>query len=69
MQELQPFREQDAIAAQTWYAEHKAHVDEMLANCWRLAYPPSGSDRIHPELWKSAHWKWFFSREETPRGE
>lgn len=54
-----PFREKDAELAKAWYEEHRPHVDRMLEAYTGTAFPPSGSDCIHPELWKAGHWKWF----------
>lgn len=45
-----------------WYREHHTHVDRMLARHVGAAFPPSGSDRIRPELWKSAHWMWLIPK-------
>lgn len=44
--------------ARTWYWNHIDHVDKLLQTT--TSYAPSGSDIFRPELWKAAHWKWFF---------
>lgn len=51
-----------------WYAEHKAHVDKMMAGPrWNKlpAVAPSGGDKLRPELWKDIHWKWWVSLSEA----
>jgi hypothetical protein len=50
--------EAEVSSAMAWMSEHASHVRGLIADT-RMAYPPTGSDRIRPELWKSAHWKWF----------
>jgi hypothetical protein len=49
------------IAAANWWRDHQAHVGRLIASREGegSAYPPSGSDRFHPELWKASHWRWF----------
>jgi len=42
-----------------WYAQHKPYVDRALLITGK-AFPMSGSDISHPELWKIGAWKWFF---------
>jgi len=44
--------------ATSWYREHLHHVIKLVKG-QLVAYSPSGSDLFRPELWKSAHWKWF----------
>lgn len=44
--------------AMSWYREHLHHVVGLVKNQF-VGYPPSGSDLFRPELWTSAHWKWF----------
>lgn len=44
--------------AQAWYRDHQPHVERVIKE-GESAYPPSGSDRINPQLWKSGHWRWF----------
>lgn len=44
--------------ANEFRGKHKIHVDELIRSTKHL-YPPSGSDMLHPELWKPAHWAWF----------
>lgn len=50
-----------------FYAEHKEHVDRIVANTRVDGYAPTGLDATHPELWKGAHWKWFFSAKEESK--
>lgn len=50
--------EVEVIRAQEWYRKHCKHVDVLMAST-NQSYPPSGSDCLHPELWKKANWKWF----------
>ena len=45
-------------AATAWQTEHREHVKRLIKEA-ETSYAPSGSDMFHPELWKSAHWKWF----------
>lgn len=44
--------------AAIWYAEHQGHVNRLIKG-ESMAYAPSGSDLLHPELWKAAHWRWL----------
>jgi hypothetical protein len=46
------------ILASRWYREHIHHVIKLVRK-QTIAYPPSGLDLFCPELWTSAHWKWF----------
>lgn len=50
--------EQEKEAARVWKAQHEAHV-QRLKNADPFAYAPSGSDVLHPELWKGGHWNWL----------
>ncbi len=60
MEERLKFLATDAYRANQWYAKHKTHVDGLVASQRpMLCYPPSGSDILHPELWKTPHWIWF----------
>jgi len=47
------------VKAKQWYFDHTEHVNGLVAAHLGNKYPPPGSDCRHPELWKSAHWKWF----------
>jgi hypothetical protein len=47
------------VAARSWYAEHKDHVDRLVSGPDQSSFPPSGSDCYKPELWKSGSWKWL----------
>ncbi len=49
------------LAAAQWWCDHQIHVDRLIAGLddGDAAYPPSGSDRFHPELWRAPHWRWF----------
>ena len=48
--------------AMAWWEAHESHVGRLIAGT-RAAYPPSGSDKSRPELWKDAHWLWLARRE------
>ena len=41
-----------------WRSEHGPHIARLISQA-DVAYPPSGSDWWHPELWKGEHWKWL----------
>lgn len=56
---MRKMQDEDQKQALKWAAEHHAHVQDLLA-CGSLAFPPTGSDCLHPELWKPAHWRWLF---------
>ncbi len=45
-----------------WYNEHKRHVNKIIKE-EKHEYKPIGSDFFKPELWKAAHWIWFFRNE------
>lgn len=64
-----PLTNEDRDRALAWHEKHRAHVDAMLGRYERRfnnpTYPPSGSDCLHPELWKPGHWKWFFEGERS----
>ena len=52
----------DAISSATqWWNAHKRHIDQLMSSNddGGAAFPPSGSDRYHPELWKAGHWRWL----------
>lgn len=52
----------DALA---WRDRHHEHVVRLLASReGEIAYPPSGSDCRHPELWRAPHWRWL--KDQTP---
>lgn len=44
--------------AMAWWEAHETHVGRLIAGT-RAAYPPSGSDKSRPEIWKDAHWHWL----------
>jgi len=51
-------------AAMEWCDAHPDHVLRLMASKNGLdspnaSYPPSGSDKAHPELWKAPHWRWL----------
>lgn len=46
--------------AREWYENHTDHVNSLIIPYKGVIYEPSDEDREHPELWKPAHWKWFF---------
>lgn len=39
-----------------WFVNHRTHVNYLLDSA-EIAVEPSGSDMLHPELWKGFHWK------------
>ena len=45
-------------AARMWWGDHKRHVGALIRNA-SSAYPPTGTDRYRPELWKDSHWAWL----------
>jgi len=51
--------------AEQWQRKHSDHVKRLLSGCLSGygTYEPTGSDASSPELWKPAHWRWFFTRE------
>lgn len=57
-----PVEEKDKLGALAWYGEHRDHVNRMLAHYVGGGFPPSGSDCLHPELWKPGHWKWLLEQ-------
>lgn len=63
MQQVQDLtrQERDRLKnkALDWYNTHEKHVTELIRS-GDNDYPPSGSDMLKPELWKPAHWRWFF---------
>lgn len=54
--------------ARAWRDEHTDHVQRLLNStdgaC--LIYPPSGSDVVHPELWRPPHWRWLVLQDAHP---
>jgi hypothetical protein len=50
-----------------WYKAHAVHVERLVSHphASKAAIEPSGSDAIHPELWKDIHWNWFFNETKT----
>lgn len=48
----------DIERAQKWYREHIKHVDYLMTRA-QAKFPPSGSDKLRPELWKPESWLWF----------
>ena len=45
-----------------WYEDHREHVDKLVASTTDK-YAPSESDRVRYELWKPAHWNWYFDED------
>lgn len=45
-------------AGHDWWNKHASYVARLIVGC-SDSYRPVGSDMIHPELWKAAHWNWF----------
>jgi hypothetical protein len=58
------FQQSDIDAGKVWHRKHSEHVRSLLSSRDDLdySYPPSGSDVLHPELWKGAHWRWFVAK-------
>ena len=50
----------DIEKGREWYREHKQYVDNIMTPYVDVIYAPSAEDISKPELWKAAHWKWFF---------
>lgn len=48
------------VKANDWLIKHKEHVESLVKSEKSFGYPPSEEDKGHPELWKPAHWKWYF---------
>ena len=46
-----------------WRLKYKRRVAQLISAADGHCYPPSGSDLNHPELWKPAHWRWFYEAE------
>lgn len=44
--------------ARIWFNLHTMHVHELIKHA-KYPYSPSGSDALHPELWKGEHWRWW----------
>jgi hypothetical protein len=54
----------EIAAAIEWRDRHAAHVGKLIRSSEGLgatysSYPPSGSDCLHPELWRAPHWRWL----------
>ncbi len=49
---------EDINKAKEWRDNHSHHVSKLVDSV-TISYPPSGSDRGRPELWKAEHWKWL----------
>lgn len=45
--------------AEKWFLEHQGHVVKLIQST-TSSYRPSGYDALRPELWKAAHWRWWF---------
>lgn len=54
--------------ARVWRDEHTDHVQHLLnsRDGDSLAYPPSGSNMLHPELWRAPHWRWLVLQDAHP---
>jgi hypothetical protein len=51
----------DQLYAKQWFESHKKHVKRLMTTSDQ-SYPATGSDARRPELWKGAHWNYFFGR-------
>jgi len=48
--------------AEQWYLQHQYYVEKNIANV-ESGYPPSDPyDVRNPNVWKTAHWKWFVEK-------
>lgn len=47
--------EVEIVRGQEWYRRHKEHVDHLIKEA-HGSHSPTGSDCIHPQLWKSSSW-------------
>lgn len=46
--------------------DNRVRVSNLFNSAKQRSAPeiePSGSDRLHPELWKDIHWAWYFGRD------
>src|SRR4051812_668696 len=44
----------------SWLYGHEARILRLFVeDPGGAAYPPTGSDIFHPDLWKAPHWRWF----------
>jgi hypothetical protein len=55
------YTEEDIARALRWYRRHKIYVDKLI-KIGKAEFPMSGSDIMHPELWKPGGWRWFFKQ-------
>jgi hypothetical protein len=55
------YTDEDIGRALTWYEAHRPHVEALMKDCSQ-AWPMTGSDISHPELWKAAGWNWFIPK-------
>jgi len=58
----QGYTEDDIRRGNAWLIAHREHVLSLIQAEGHVAYPATGSDIIHPELWKPAHWRYFVAR-------
>lgn len=52
----------ETTAAIEWRDRHSDHVTRLTMSTHGFdtgCYPPSGSDCLHPELWRAPHWRWL----------
>ena len=54
--------QEQIIKADEWRIKHKEHVERLQKDdlSGHGFYEPSKEDAGSPELWKPAHWRWFF---------
>ena len=52
----------DIDKAKLFYLEHLDHVSQLMHDSKEeTCYPPTDTyDVIRPEVWKPAHWRWFW---------
>lgn len=50
--------------ASIWKKQHENYISELV-DFKKSKFPPSGSDCLHPELWKGGHWAWFLEKGES----
>jgi len=48
--------------AKEWHMAHSEHCLKLFYEAEKdnVCYPPSEEDANHPNLWKPAHWSWFY---------
>ena len=54
--------------AERYLERHGTFVEHLLIMNPKHSFEPAGSDAIHPELWKAAHWRWWLAKTGTGTG-